>query len=112
MFENYSPLTIEELENSPGLHHCVDFKFSPSKIDKKISNAKKTVLKAIKNEEFKAKHEVRKVRKYNYMCIQCNDSIVKINNDWIKRAKEAKLHSPSILTCRDCKIYSKNKYLN
>lgn len=112
MFENYNPLTLDELNNSPGLHHCISFKFSLTDKDKIISKAKQTVLKTIKNEEFKAKHHIRKVRKYNYMCISCDENIVKINNNWIQKAKEAKVHSPSILTCNKCKVYSKTKYLH
>lgn len=112
MFENYTPLTLEELETSPGLHRILCVERGHKTPEEKRYNAKKYVLKVIKNMEFKDKLLVTKVCKYNYMCVKCNENIVKINNDWCKKAKQARLHSASILTCNNCKQYIKSKYLN
>lgn len=113
MFENYTPVTLEELQNSPGLHNCVDYAFDVEEdLDAKITKAKRFVLKSIKKKEFREKHEIRKINKYAYKCIKCDDGIVKLNRNWIKLAKQAKQHTPTILTCRRCHHYIQSKYMN
>lgn len=111
MFENYVPLTLEELDETPGLHNLFKEMVITDNVDNKYSKqleAKKFVKKTLKNLFDKEKTTLFKIPKIigkrKYVCIICNKNHVCVRRNWLDKKKQAKQNPEGLLTCGRCKV--------
>lgn len=111
MFENYVPLTVEELQETPGLHNIFDEMVIADCRDdmylKKLEAKRyvKKVLKRLFDKEETTLFKIPKILgKRKYACIVCDKNHVCVRRNWLEKKKQAKKNPEGLLTCRRCKV--------